>query len=81
MLDRLGMYEFLDLPFKAVQIIITIILLLFHRRKKENEYGRSRHATLKTLTQPFCRLKNIINLQKKIARHLVHPTVVMPVRK
>ena len=59
----MGMYEFLDLLLKAVQIIITIILHLFPRRKESDEYGWSRRAALKTLTQPFCRLKSIINLQ------------------
>ena len=33
----MSMYEFLDLLFKAVQIIITIILHLFPRRKESEE--------------------------------------------
>ena len=33
----MGMYEFLDLLLKAVQIIITIILHLFPRRRESDE--------------------------------------------
>lgn len=59
----MSLYEFLDLLFTAIPIILDIITAFVVDGKKVNEYVWSRHASLKALTQPFCRLITIINLQ------------------